>query len=180
MEQSSKQDKWREKEARWNEGATAQEKPDKGSSLLGSGLRNVVRGAAKLGAWDVLVRDAKRIKPRYPKLWRDLWGLRRTLRSAEPTGPITAGKSVAVALSVTIITVLMTVYFALLLVGYIHGRNVDLAALIATGAICIGGAFQAACYWKVSHILKRKSRSSAPQSLTIQRGDEKPAKNSRG
>lgn len=110
-------------------------------------FRKVGRATAKLTALDVLLRDGKRIRSRFPNLWADIFSRVRQGEASEPSATTNHSKlrwlTPALTGTITVCLALYTWAFAL-------ARNpestVEAWSLLACGAVTLAGAFQTACF----------------------------------
>lgn len=127
------------------------------SSRVGKSLKWAGKAAVKTAAFDVLWKDAKRIKPRFPHLWRDIAKFRPGMVKNEPTGRTELRKTKITALIITLMTLFICAYFALLVMATGEVQRLNMYSVGVTGLVAMAGVVQSICYWWVYRIQKKKA-----------------------
>lgn len=105
-------------------------------------LRKVGRATAKITAADVLLRDGKRIKSRFPNLWKDILS-GRWRNNGNAGDPVSKPKLIWVTPIITgVITIILALYTAILVVSRDPSSAIGAWSILACGAVTFAGFFQ--------------------------------------
>lgn len=154
MEQSSTQAKGKQASNRAESDETGPHSHGKARSALKVTGKVIGKG---LGL-DVIVKDSKRLRSRFPSLWADIFSGRWRDVDKEHREISNAGKTSSVALILTLMTVAMVAYWVFLFVAAQQQEVIRWMPLIALGILVIAGTFQSACYWYIAILQRRQER----------------------
>ncbi len=154
MEQSSTQAKGKQAANRVESDEAGTQSHGKARSTLKATGKVIGKG---LGL-DVIVKDSKRLRSRFPSLWADIFSGRWRDVDKEHRETSNAGKTSTVALILTLMTVAMAAYWVFLFVAAQQQEVIRWMPLIALGILVIAGTFQSACYWYIATLQRRQER----------------------
>jgi len=128
------------------------------------GLKFIGKWSARTAGVDVLYKDARRIKPRFPKLWKDLFQLRpRNIIDNEPLDRIVLRKTKFSAAFCTLISAALFAYFLAMLMAPVEVSYLDVWSVGVTGLIATASGFVAGCYWMVFGLQKKMIHAQSAQ-----------------
>lgn len=144
------------------------------SSKSGGKARSALKTTGKvigkgLG-FDVIFKDSKRLKSRFPNLWADIFSGRWRDVDSEHREPSNASKTASVAFTLTLMTLAMAGYWTFLLIAAKQQDTVGWMPLIALGILVAAGTFQSACYWYIARLQSRQEREKPATSKAIKGG----------
>ncbi|ARM86208.1 hypothetical protein [Marinobacter salarius] len=125
------------------------------------GLRTIAKWSARTAAVDVLYKDARRIKPRFPQLWRDIRNFRPGNVKGEPLARIQIRKTKLAAVLCTLLAVVLALYFGAMFLAATQVQNPNVVAIAVTGVIALASAFVSICYWSVLSLQKASLEKNA-------------------
>lgn len=131
----------------------------RGNGVLRVGGK-IGRGIAKVSAGDVLARDIKRIRPRFPNLWQDI--ISGSWRSGSDG---TTVRPASVSLLVSIICGLLTAVFAIYAYTVVLAPSaegpVSLSVFIGCALVVFAGLVQTAAYGAIAYTQKTRSKTNS-------------------
>ncbi|WP_286715021.1 hypothetical protein [Marinobacter sp. tcs-11] len=121
-------------------------------------LRKVGRATAKVTAADVLLRDGKRIRSRFPNLWKDILS-GRWRNNGNAGDPVSKPKLIWVTPIITgAITIILALYTAILVVSRDPSSAIGAWSILACGAVTFAGFFQTSCFAYAAWLQRRRIR----------------------
>lgn len=127
--------------------------------------RGALKAVTKLTAADVFARDIRRIRPRYPQLWKDIFHARsklKAMREAQASRP-GIGTPARVAIRNSGITALVGVavvfYGMMLISNQLNPGGLSLISKISMSGLIVAGVAQAAIYGCITLKLLQRLRS---------------------
>lgn len=146
-------------------------KEKRSASILKATGKTIGRG---LGL-DVLAKDSRRIRSRFPNLWADIFSGSWRKPDNEKTEVANAKKTSAVAFILTVMTVSMAIYWVILFQYERQSEVVRWMPLFALSTLIFAGTIQSSCYWYIASLQRKKA--ALKKTANQQRSDLRKERN---
>lgn len=130
-------------------------------------LRKTGAVAGKTLAWDVIYRDVRRVRPRFPSLWKDLGNLitgkinrNQSDQAADTSIQQNANRAFTAAIIATLFSIFFLSYWWLLGTALSNSATDNKLTFGVMGILSFAAIFQASCYWFIGITLKRRTQAS--------------------
>ncbi|WP_273206817.1 hypothetical protein [Marinobacter subterrani] len=133
--------------------------------------RGTLKAATKVAGIDVIFKDAKRVRPRHPQLWKDIFNAPTKLRQKglpDSDRKTTSTRRAATNAFITGLVGLSVVVYSLIMISEIQAsENVPLINKIGMVGLMVMGLLQACIYgWITLKLLHRRTLSTNHQTRT--------------